>query len=222
MSLTKICLNCKESFSKDPRIDYGSWEKRTACSRKCSDMLKVGKKINMPLRASLEDRFWKYIGIGAEVDACWTWVGAAHPAGYGLLGRGRSHEGLIRATHVMWKIITGESVPEGMIIMHTCDNPPCCNPLHLRLGTHKKNIGDMIAKGRAKYTPLRGEDNGMCILSDEQVTELRKRALDAPPRRHGRIAFWTQLAHEFGIKPRYAQQLCMQNHRYCTRTDGAI
>ena len=47
-----------------------------------------------------------------------------------------------------WEAHNAEPIPEGMVVMHTCDNPGCCNPNHLILGTQRQNIEDCIAKGR--------------------------------------------------------------------------
>ena len=65
-------------------------------------------------------------------------------------GYGRVHiDGKrIRATHHQWEFSHATKIPEGKIIRHTCDNPPCVNPEHLLVGTHKENTNDMIERGR--------------------------------------------------------------------------
>jgi hypothetical protein len=64
-------------------------------------------------------------------------------------------------------------IPEGMLVCHHCDNPPCCNPDHLFLGTHKDNMRDMTKKGRNFLTI--GEKSGKnCKLSTEQVKSIRE------------------------------------------------
>jgi hypothetical protein len=55
-----------------------------------------------------------------------------------------------RMSHYIYYLQTGEWPPKGMVVMHTCDNPQCINPDHLKLGTQKENMADMKAKGRAK------------------------------------------------------------------------
>lgn len=59
----------------------------------------------------------------------------------------------------------------GQVVMHTCDNPRCVNPKHLRLGTHQDNTDDMINKGRQRY--LSGEDAPRAILTTEQVAMIK-------------------------------------------------
>jgi hypothetical protein len=77
-------------------------------------------------------------------NGCVEYTGCADRKGYGLITINRK---LRRAPRFVWESLNG-SIPEGMVIMHTCDNPPCVNPEHLRCGTQKENIADMVAKGR--------------------------------------------------------------------------
>lgn len=70
-----------------------------------------------------------------------------HPEnGYGYAQIGRKW---MRAHRIAYAAFNG-SIPEGLCVMHTCDNPPCCNPAHLKVGTQKENVADMIRKGRGK------------------------------------------------------------------------
>ena len=72
-----------------------------------------------------------------------------------------------------WELCRG-SIPEGMFVLHRCDNPGCCNPNHLFLGSQRINVEDMITKGRAVFPPgLGGEKCGMHKLSWEEVNGIR-------------------------------------------------
>jgi hypothetical protein len=94
------------------------------------------------VRRNLEDRFWEKVDIG---PGCWTWRGARNTKGYGRL----DFNGPYRVAHrVMWELTHGP-IPDGLFVLHHCDNPPCVRPTHLYLGTKADNNGDMWARGRA-------------------------------------------------------------------------
>jgi hypothetical protein len=63
---------------------------------------------------------------------------------------------------------------DGLVVMHTCDNPPCVNPEHLRLGTHQDNMDDKMKKGRHECGRLIGETNGQAKLTSEDVLRIRE------------------------------------------------
>lgn len=93
-------------------------------------------------------------------------------AGYGSMSKGRQGEGHVGAHRLSWQIHFGP-IPEGMFVCHRCDNPPCCNPRHLFLGTPADNVADMISKGRANPKPPRGERHFRTTLTEDQVREIR-------------------------------------------------
>ncbi|MDP9113431.1 MAG: HNH endonuclease [Acidobacteriota bacterium] len=86
---------------------------------------------------------------------CWEWpkIGSR---GYGYFAV--HHEGDLKkrwrnrqAHRVSWYIVNGP-IPDGLLVCHKCDNPPCVNPGHLFIGDFKGNAADMVAKGRHKWT----------------------------------------------------------------------
>ena len=104
--------------------------------------------VAVELLAALEEvgavdaRYWlARVEIG-EPDDCWLWQGNISPRGYGWARRTTAH----RWT---WQLFYGPT-PEGLHVCHHCDNPPCCNPLHLFLGTPSENVQDAQEKGRAR------------------------------------------------------------------------
>lgn len=78
-------------------------------------------------------------------SGCWEWTGwRAHGYGYFF------HEGKDQRAHrVSYELFVG-SIPDGLVVMHSCDNRPCVNPDHLSVGTQADNVRDMVAKGRQR------------------------------------------------------------------------
>ena len=114
-----------------------------------------------------------------ESTGCWNFQGAKNESGYGIVGLGRRGYGNDRAHRVAYRHFVGET-PAGMFVCHKCDNPACCNPDHLFLGSAKDNSQDMLKKGRGSKPPRNEHDRGSyrynAKLDEEMVKELRKRA----------------------------------------------
>lgn len=105
-----------------------------------------------------------------SVSPCEMWQGRRNNRGYGVLSiRGRetlAHRYVMAQRH-------GEDGLIGKIVMHLCDNPPCVNPEHLRIGTHSDNITDMWRKGRGPAHDRGGERSSFAKLTSEQVDQIR-------------------------------------------------
>lgn len=103
---------------------------------------------------------------------CWEWVGLKFNSGYG-----RFYEmGITYPAHRYSFMLYKGLIPEGKVIMHSCDNKGCVNPAHLTVGTCLDNTRDMINKGR-KFLTL-GETNGQSKLTSEDVFEIRRQAVN--------------------------------------------
>ena len=97
------------------------------------------------------NRYWSKVAKGSE-DECWPWTGARTPAGYGQIGNGSTKHNRPRrslATHVALAIDGKPRPSAAHVAMHTCDNPRCVNPRHLKWGTATENMQDMWRKGRS-------------------------------------------------------------------------
>lgn len=117
---------------------------------------------------SLVERFWPKVA-SASPEQCWPWTACRFWAGYGKFGV----DGKTAYAHrVAWVLIHGP-IPEDLDVLHTCDNPPCCNPAHLFLGTHADNMRDRERKGR--HNAPHGEKSGTSKLNDALVATIRER-----------------------------------------------
>ena len=121
--------------------------------------------------------------LGDKVDksggpaACWPWSGWKSRKGYGQISTGRRTDPRVYVHRLAWELANGP-VPDGLFVLHRCDNPPCCNPGHLFLGTIADNNRDMTMKGRhgAVVRPERlprGVGHGNAKLTDDDVRAIR-------------------------------------------------
>jgi len=120
------------------------------------------------------ERFWNNVDIKGP-DDCWEWKGTKYRYGYGCMKRMRNGKRIVDGTHrFSWEIANGRPPKKGLCIIHSCDNPPCVNPKHLREATHYENVQDMMRRGRHKCVPQRGEKNGMAKLTRKKVEKIRR------------------------------------------------
>lgn len=121
---------------------------------------------------TLADRFWRHVDVRSK-NQCWEWTGATRSKiGYGHIQEGGKGSRTVSAHRVSYVLHYGQ-IPNGLIVMHKCDNPGCVNPEHLMLGTHKANIHDMIRKGRRIIVAPLGIENGKAVLNETMVREIR-------------------------------------------------
>lgn len=121
--------------------------------------------------------FWSRVE-GSTPFQCWPWTGQKNDKGYGRFRGTMAHR-------IAYELING-SIPEGEIVRHRCDNPPCCNPDHLLSGSHSDNTRDAVERGRLAY----GERCGHTKLTAQQVAYIRRN----PHKRKQ-----ADIAREFGV-----------------------
>lgn len=125
----------------------------------------------LPARPSDADSILTMVVEAAS--GCWEWAGRRSDAGYGRLTF-RGHEDY--AHRVSYLVFRGE-IPNGLLVCHECDNPPCANPKHLFLGTELDNSRDAQRKGRLASgfsRASRGESHGCAKLTWADVREMRR------------------------------------------------
>lgn len=122
-----------------------------------------------------------------EETGCLEWTGAKNLQGYGKICRQRRFFGTHR---VAFEAANGP-IPADMVVMHRCDNPACCNPAHLMLGTPRMNSDDMVAKGRSNT----GGKHWASRLSAADVAEIVARVAKGETQRAVAKAFGVSFQH---------------------------
>lgn len=158
------------------------------------------------LPAALAPRFWAQVEVAGS-DDCWPWVGGHFALGYGGVRISPRKNHTLKAHRVAFALAFagGYVPPAAILVCHRCDNPPCCNPVHLFFGTSSDNSVDREAKGR-RCTAIRpgrsrGERNPAAVLNEATVREIRRTAA-ASGERHADIA------RRFGVaRPTVSQLL---------------
>lgn len=100
-------------------------------------------------------------------SGCLEFIGNRDKDGYGKM----KFNGKDVRSHRVAYVLAHGTIPENMQVCHSCDNPPCCNPKHLFLGTNKDNNNDKVRKMRHGI----GEKNGRAKLTEEEVLEIREK-----------------------------------------------
>lgn len=142
------------------------------------------------MTTSLIQRFWRKVQID-DSESCWLWQAFRNPKGYGMISNG----GYMALAHrVSWAIHNGK-VPANKYVLHRCDNPSCCNPKHLYIGTNADNVRDKVERGRSSWPrPERaGEGHPMVKLTTEAVMEIRSEI--------GIRGAGVRLARKYGVRP---------------------
>jgi hypothetical protein len=133
----------------------------------------------------------RFLAALSVADDCWEWGSSKNARGYGRFGDGNG--GWVIASRKAYELFVGD-IPDGLCVLHSCDNPACVNPRHLFLGTHADNMADMRVKGRASSKP--GSKNPNSKLTEQQV-----RAIVSSPK------LSPELAKEFGVTVQRINQI---------------
>lgn len=113
------------------------------------DMTVKYKTILDKMSPSDKERFWSKVDIKSE-EECWPWKDHLNSRGYGQIAvHDQGVQDKLMAHRVAKTLSLGEEIPSNKVTMHTCDNPPCCNPEHLVVGTQQENMDDMVDKSRS-------------------------------------------------------------------------
>jgi len=132
-----------------------------------AEAAKLARAARAKKAPSLHDRFWSKVDV-LGADDCWPWRASVRnkKEGYGAFWfDGRHHP----APRISLYLTTGVMPNKEMQTCHYCDNPSCCNPSHLFIGSNKENTQDKVEKGRHCF----GEKNGFSKLTEGDVLKIR-------------------------------------------------
>ena len=118
----------------------------------------------------LKERFFESLPVDRDPSKCWQWQAGLFSTGYGQIWSGGSIGTNLGAHRVAWEFANDRKVPEGMCVLHSCDNRSCCNPSHLRLGTKLDNYVDSVERDRNS----KGEAHGNSKVPDWIIKEALK------------------------------------------------
>lgn len=143
--------------------------------------LRLRKERNLPRSRGLKitdhaSNFWSKVDQSGGDDACWPWSSRSkNPAGYGVtsfdMGSGWKTYG---AHRVAFYLANNRPQTNGLCVLHSCDNPACCNPRHLSEGSHSQNMIEAYARGRRKPNVPSGETHHRALLTEQQVEAVRR------------------------------------------------
>lgn len=165
-------------------------------------------KIRQITYAQITEKFLSNLPCGFTEGDCWEWQGAKLNNGYGDLVLGSKKNKFPyfyrnRPHRFSYAHFNESEIPDGMFVCHKCDNPKCCNPLHLFLGTPKENMHDKIKKGRQptreefsklakRYSP-KGSKQPKAKLHESDIPSIFEMFKNKVPKR--------RIAQRFNVTP---------------------
>jgi len=158
--LSKICPCCgKRFFKKNKRIYGKQWKDQIWCSGKCREQ-------KVPIEEYKKRRLEEILSLTVITESgCMEYQGCLYPGGYAQIRAfGKQESG----SRIIWKLIKG-NIPEGIYVLHKCDNKKCVNPDHLFLGTHHDNMTDKMNKGRQFHKINKDQKIEIIKLSKEGI-----------------------------------------------------
>lgn len=189
-----------------PGIEPGTYALRkrrstTELSQHGDGLLPEGERLVKPVLVRrmrpLSKRFWDKVDRSSE-HGCWPWKASLDGNGrYGVFGYWSNRkQRTYRAHRIAWLLVNGE-IPPGLEVRHyVCGNTRCCNPAHLKLGTHAENCSDTVRMGRSTV----GERNPRAKLTSKDVSAIRM------SRAQGETT--TSISERYGIGTSHVSQIC--------------
>jgi hypothetical protein len=137
-------------------------------------------------------RFWKYV---VKTDSCWNWTASVNTYGYGCFWWDKKQH---QSHRISWLIAYGKQSDK--LLLHSCDNPRCVNPEHLREGTQADNMKDKVSRRRHAF----GERNAQSRLTEAQVLAIKEK--------HANGATMRGLGREYGVSKTAISQIVKGKH----------
>lgn len=182
---------CSQPGCQEPHLARGF------CHRHYRQHLRAGNVAPKPLQRHYgytpEERFWLY--VEKPDRGCWVWTGYRNEKGYGVINLGGER---MLAHRFAYQLVA--DIPDGISVLHSCDNPACVRFKHLFLGTRADNNADMDAKGRSRRVGApSGTRNPSTKLTETDVRAIRA---SLEPVRELARRYGTSRVHIYAIKQR--------------------
>jgi len=140
------------------------------------------------------EKFLSGFTVGNDKD-CWEWQAGCYKDGYGGINIKGQKKRTVKAHRYSYEYFIGP-IPQGMCVMHKCDNPKCINPSHLSVGTHLQNMRDRDSKRRSPF----GENHPNAKLTEAKVLEIKSLLNDGESLMSVSLKYGVHKSHIYSIK----------------------